>query len=1132
MSRAPGTASSRHRLLEALKAARGLKRATEAIPARPPGVTPLSFAQERLWFLDQLHRNSALYNIPAALWLPPIDVRTLERCIGALIERHEALRTVFPAHGGRPVQRVLEPRPYHLPVIDLGDLSRWDAAAEVDRLARIEANRPFDLWVGPLLRSTVIRVDDRRTALLVTMHHIISDGWSMGVFFRELWALYDAFSAGRGSPLPPLPIQYADFAAWQRDELRGDVLADHVAYWRAQLSDSPFVLELPADQARPTVQDYQGAAQSFRISAELVRALEALAKDEQATLFMVLISAFYVLLHRYTGERVLLVGTPIANRRRSELEGLIGFFANTLVLRGDLREPASFRELLRRVRDVTLAAYAHQDLPFEKLVEELQPQRGLSHNPIFQVMFALQNMPTRGALSGTGIGSAPDPARDRTVIPCLSKFDLMMALSQDDHGLLGGLEYTVPSFGHDRMTRLIDHYLHLLEGIALDPERAIDDHEIMPPHERRALEAWNQTARPVRGDSPVRRIAQHAAWSPELIAIEAGDEHWTYRRLADESDRLAARLIAAGVAPEDRVALCMPRSPWLIVSILAVLKAGGAYVPIDPTYPAARRHYMLANAGVRLVLAHRVPDLECDAPVLAPDAPGEDDPARPVSIDRSSPDQIAYVLYTSGSTGTPKGVEMPLGPLHNLIAWQIEGAGARGAARTLQFSSPSFDVSFQEIFCTLGSGGTLVMLSDAQRRDMEQVFRVLCEREIERIFLPFVALQQLADIAASQPDPPRHLRDVITAGEQLQVNRSIVRLFERMPGCSLHNQYGPTESHVVTEWSLRGDPSSWPAVPPIGRPIPNAQIHILDDRLRTVPIGIPGELYIAGPVLARGYAGRAQATAERFVPSPAGTPGARMYRTGDRARYRADGSIEFLGRADDQLKIRGFRVEPAEIEITLLHHDAIDEAVVVAREASSGQRSLVAYIVPAAGSGVDATALRSFVQARLPEFMVPSAFVIVDALPLTPSGKVDRRALAARPLARPELLETSAPLEAGLEREIARIWSSLLETDGIQPDDDFFALGGHSILATRLVSQLRSELHVELPLQAIFEHTTVAAQAHQLVKAWIDQLPRGNVVALLNEVETAADDALDRWELLPETTARTPGMPTLAMEGM
>ncbi|HET7233763.1 MAG TPA: amino acid adenylation domain-containing protein [Longimicrobium sp.] len=1056
-------------------AAGGIRRRTGTEPV------PLSFAQQRLWFVDRLEPGNMAYNTPIVLRLRGrLDRGVLARSLSEVVRRHETLRTSFPLLNGEPVQAVAPAAPLPLPVMDLSTLPANEREREARRLAGEEAARPFSLELGPLLRVTLLRLAPEEHVVLFTVHHVISDAWSIRVLMRELTVLYDAFSRGEPSPLPELPVQYADYTLWQRERVSGALLGEQLAYWRKALAGAPPVLELPTDRPRTPWPDPAGAVLPFFLPAETGRALAEVAQREGATLFMVMMAAWQLLLGRWAGQDDVVVGSPIANRTRREVEGLIGLFANTLALRGDLSGDPTFVELLGRVREATLGAHAHQDLPFERLVQELDVDRDAASSPLFQAMLVFGSVHAHDTLrmgdvevlgEETGTGSA--------------MFDLLLQMSEYEGVIQGTLDYRTSLFDATTIARLLGHYRMLLEAVAADPSRRISALPLLTADERRRVVTdWNATAAEYPADACIHHLfAQAAARAPDAPAVAFAGGSLSYAELDARSNRLARHLRGLGVGPETRVGISLERGPEMMAAVLAVLKAGGAYVPVDPAYPAERIAWMLADAAAPVLLttaelAERLPSTGARVVRVDADAAAIAAESADVVDGGARPDNLAYVIYTSGSTGRPKGVAMPHRPLVNLLAWQERDWVHPAASATLQFTTLSFDVSFHEIFSCWISGGALLLVTEDERRDFATVLRRLDEGGIERLFLPYVALQHLAEVSAEVGMVPRSLREVQTAGEQLRVTDAIRRFFSAT-GARLSNHYGPTETHVATALRLEGGPQAWPLLPSIGRPIANATTFVVEKGGEPAPVGVPGELLLGGVCVARGYLGRPALTAERFIPDPFGAAGARVYRTGDRARWLADGTLEFLGRADDQVKVRGYRIEPGEIEAALESHPAVREAVVVAREEAPGDRRLVAYVVSPAGTAAPAAhELRAHLAERLPEYMVPSAFVALDAFPLTPSGKVARRELPAPVVAMDA--DEDVPLDGPVQEAVARVFAEVLHVPRVGARDHFFALGGHSLLATRLVSRMREAFGIELPLRAVFDAPTVERLAAEV----------------------------------------------------
>ncbi|UFP93830.1 amino acid adenylation domain-containing protein [Gloeobacter morelensis MG652769] len=1074
---ATGVQALTQRWLNQLVAPGAVTKETPMLLVRPERL-PLSFAQERLWFLEQLEPGNPFYHIALSCCLEgALDVPALERSFNAVVERHEGLRTTFSVADDRPIQCIAPFAYFQLPACNLQHLAAAERAAEAARLARALAVQPFALAVEPPVRVQLLRLDEQDHRLLLVFHHIAFDEWSARVLTQELTHLYRAFHTGTPPQLPELSVQYADFALQQRHTLQETTLQTLLDFWQQLLPTPLPVLQLPTDHPRPPVQTFGGRRHTLTLEPALSAQLHALARRHQATLFMTLLAAFAGLLSRHSAQHSVLVGIPAANREHHQLQHTIGLLTNTLVLPVDLGDDPDFATLLMRVRQIALQAYDHQQLPFEKLVEHLQPQRELGQNPLFQVLFSLQNAPLQPWQWPEGLRVVPETIDTET-----AKFDLSLSIVESAQGLRASFEYNSALFEAATIERWAEHYRNLLSAVVAAPTVRLSQLAILEEPERQQLQQWGRgTDAVLSAPSVVDLFAAQVRRTPQATAVVHHQERLTYGQLAERAERLAGYLRALGVGAGVRVGVLVERSVAMVVAVLAVLKAGGSYVPLEASLPVERLRWMVSDAGVGWVLSDAVTagiaeqlavrwvDLEAVAEQLAQAAQVPE----PVAVAVRGEEE-AYVIYTSGSTGRPKGVMMSHAPLVNLLSWQADQMP--GAARTLQFTSLGFDVSFQEIFSTWCTGGTLVLVEEAIRIDPISLWNVIIESAIERLFLPFVALQQLAEVAGCHPHFPGHLQEVIVAGEQLRITPQIANFFSRLPGCTLHNHYGPTESHVVTACTLSGPPQNWPILPPIGRPIANVHIALLDGYLQPVPIGIPGELYIGGAGLARGYLNQPELTAERFMAPPAGLEaGSRLYRTGDRARWLPDGQLEFLGRLDGQIKLRGFRIEPGEIEAILSWHPAVRQAVVIVREDVPAHRRLVAYIVPAPGAREQEEALRQYLRERLPQYMVPSAFVYLAALPLTPNGKVDRTALP--PSAGRQQLDPDVVPRTPLEQQIAAIWAQVLGVEAVGRHDNFFDLGGHSLLATQVRSRLREELQVELSLRPLFETPTVAGLA-------------------------------------------------------
>ncbi|MFI2353022.1 amino acid adenylation domain-containing protein, partial [Streptomyces sp. NPDC019443] len=1035
------------------------RHAEQSLPQPQP--QPLSFAQQRLWFLDQLDPGATGYVLPSPLpWSGDLDVATLGAALGAVVARHEVLRTrlVADAHGV-PHQIIDPPAPFPLAVVDVSDAV--DPVATAQNLMTADAATPFDLTNGPLVRATLIRLASDEHVLALAMHHVVTDEWSERIFQRELSALYEAFRAGEPDPLPPLQVQYADFAVWQREWLTGEVLDGQLSYWQEKLADLP-VLDLPTDRSHPATRSSAGAMAAFTVPEETAEALRALSRAHGSTMFMTLLAAFDVLLGRYAGSDDVVVGTPVANRNRAETEDLIGFFVNTLVLRTDLSGDPSFTELLGRVRESALGAYAHQDVPFEQLVDELATERDRSRTPLFQVYFSYDT------------GGAPEPSgpsmEDLAHVSRTVQFDLALRLGdREDGGLSGQIEYSTALFEAVTVERMVGHVVNVLESIAEDAGRRVGELPVLGAGERRrVVEEWNEAVEPLPGVGGVHElIAARALAGPDAVAVVSDAEVLTYGGLMARANRLAHRLRGLGVGAESVVGLCLPRGVDMVVAMVAVWQAGGAYLPLDPEYPVERLEFMLADSGVEVVVGHRsvagvAAGLSVESVVWF------DDPAVTGRLPSTAPevpvhgDQLAYVIYTSGSTGRPKGVQVAHRSVVGMVTALAPVLEAGPGGRVLQFASFSFDAAVLDVAVTLASGGALVVASSAERTAPEVLTGMIGAQGVGAASVVPSLLGVL------NPDEVSGIQTLLLGAERLTQPVARAWAADRR----LVNTYGPTEATVmVTTGAVDPDVA---VAPPIGAPVANARLYVLDARLNPVPVGVAGEVFIAGPQVARGYRAQPALTAERFLPDPFTADGTRMYRSGDRARWLADGQLDFIGRADDQVKVRGFRIEPGEIEAVLTTHPQIRNAVVTAF-GDTEERKLVAYLVPAdAAEGIPAVPdLREHVQRSLPAFMVPAVFVELAALPLSPNGKLDRSALPEPDGVRPELDRLVAPATAS-EELLAGIWQHLLDVDRVGSTDNFFELGGHSLLATQAVSRVREVFGVELALATLFDHPTIA----------------------------------------------------------
>ncbi len=1046
---------------------------------------PLSFAQQRLWFLNQLEPDSSAYNIPTAIRLVgTLNVPALEQTFNEIVRRHEVLRTTFRIEAGQPVQAIASTLTLVLPVVNLQHLPDIEREKEVQRLVNLEAQQSFNLTQAPLLRATLLLLTNIEHVVLFTMHHIVSDDWSIGILIQEVAALYTAFSLGKPTPLAKLSIQYADFAVWQRQFLVGETLNTQLNYWQQIASNLP-VLQLPTDRPRSPVQTFQGATKSFSLDSDLTEALNALSYQEGVTLFMTLLAAFKLLLHRYTNQDDIVVGSPIANRNRAEIEGLIGFFINTLVLRTDLSGNPSFRELLQRLREVALGAYDHQDLPFEYLVEKLQPERNLSHNPLFQVTFTLQNTLSKD-LKLPGLTLSLLEQKKQT-----AQFDLSLDMAETPSGLIGVLEYNTDIFDVDTITALVEHFCTLLKEIVANPGKSLSEFSLLTPAERQQLLVeWNDTQVDYSYQCIHQLFEAQVEQTPDAIAVVFADEQLTYRELNTRANQLAHHLHLLGVGPEVMVGLYFERSLEILLGILGILKAGGAYVPLDPSYPperlaatveAVKPIVLLTQQRLAGKLSGYGAKVVClDRDLQLPTKESEE------NLDSGvTPENLAYVIFTSGSTGTPKGVMVTH---HSLVNHSIAAAQTyqlQEGDRVLQFASISFDVAAEELFPSLLNGSTVVIRPDwlVALADFTQFLE---QEKLTVLNLPTAYWHEWVSYLAEKEASLAALRLVIVGTEQALPEKLVLwqEIVGNLPIRWL-NAYGVTEATIgVTIYESIPCQENPPVFyVPIGRPIANTQVYTLDKYLNPTPIGVPGELYISGVCLARGYLNQPELTAERFIPNPfekVGGKGSRLYKTGDLARYLPSGDIELLGRIDHQVKIRGFRIELGEIEARLNQHPDVSQAVVVCWEDELASKRLVAYVTPQAQQTLSVTGLRNFLKEKLPQYMMPSAFVILQTLPLTSNGKVDRRSLALPETLRPELEVPYVMPQTELECTIANIWQKVLNIENVGIDDNFFELGGHSLLIAKVHSELREIFQTDLSILDLFRYPSIGSLVEYL----------------------------------------------------
>ncbi|WP_107666521.1 non-ribosomal peptide synthetase [Cyanothece sp. BG0011] len=1050
---------------------------------------PLSSAQTRLWFLTQLDPDSCAYNLPGGLKLTgKLNFQALEDSIHEIVQRHEVLRTSFTEIEGEPQARVIPEVTLTIPIIDLRGQSPEATATEVERISREEEETPFNLAKSPLIRLKLLRLTENEYILLLNLHHIVSDAWSKGVFIEELRQLYHAFSQGKPSPLPVLPIQYADFAHWQQKRLQGEALAHQLDYWKQQLAHiTP--LSLPTDKPRPLTSTFNGASQCFRLPSEVTQQLKALAKQEDATLFMVLLSAFFVLLYRYTQQEDICVGSPIANRSHPEIEPLIGFFLNTLVFRADLSENPSFLEVLNRVKTVCLDAYDYQDFPFEKLVEQLQPERHLNHSPLFQVLFTLQKNTAKENLSLPGLSVAVIEKEWKT-----AKFDLSLNMEETEEGLWGMFEYKTDLFEAETIQRMVGHFLTLLNNILFHPRQSIQTLDLLTELEKqKLLIKWNKTdANYPKNDCLHQLFERQVNQTPHTIAVEFDNEKLTYSQLNEKANQLAYYLQVSGVKPNDLVAICMERSLEMVIGLLAILKVGGTYIPLDPAYPSERINYILEHSQVEVILTQS----KEGNPPYPPLVRGEGQPPLPplskggeargksrtiIEVDTltlnselrtpnpepRTPQDLAYIIYTSGSTGKPKGVEISHQAIVNFLWSMAQQPGINPHDVLLSVTTLSFDIAGLEIFLPLITGAKVVLVSGETAMDGVALSEKIDQCHASIMQATPATWQMLIDAGWKGKKDLK----ILCGGEALSQTLAKDLLIK---SGELWNMYGPTETTV---WSMIQKIESADNIT-IGRPINNTQIYILDNHLQPVPVGVPGDLYIGGDGLARGYVNRPDLTEERFINSPFFQGGSReqgvrekIYKTGDLAKYLPSGKVEYIGRSDYQVKIRGFRIELGEIESQLNQHSALKNAVVIAKKEASGINRLVAYYIPKQPDNITREELRSYLKNKLPDYMIPSAFISLDEFPLTPNGKIDRKALPEPNKTFTD--KTFTPPNTPIEKELVSIWQEILGVK-LSINDDFFTVGGHSLLATQVISRIRQQLNIEISLRSLFEYPTIS----------------------------------------------------------
>jgi len=1054
-------------------------------------IFPASFAQQRLWFIEQLLPGNSVYIIPFVFRLTGLLQRTqLHQSIQAIVQRHEILRTTFDVIDGQLVQAIAPQLSIPFKFTDLRILP--STIREETALAQIwqEIEQPFNLNKGSLFRVQLWQLEETEHLLLIALHHIIFDEWSSGVLIRELGEFYRSFVENKSPNLPELPIQYADFAHWQREWLQGEVLNVQLRYWKQQLKDVP-VLDLPGAASRSLVQSHRGASQLLELPQDLLDSLEELSQKAGVTLFMTMLAAFQTLLHRYTGQTDIAIGSPIANRHRSELEGLIGFLVNSLVLRTNLAGDPTFSELLERVRDVTLAAYTHQDLPFEKLVEELQPVRSLGQNPLFQVVFALQNTPME-QLELPGLVLSPVDLETKTsrfdlelyVWKCTDNFRNLWGKDwQNTDGLRGVIIYNTDLFDSSTITSLRHHFQTLLESIVANPDTPLSRLALLTPEEQvKLLQHWQQNQSNYPENLCVHQLFEaQVRERPTAIALKFGTQQFTYQQLNQGSNQLARYLQKLGINSEMPVGICLERSTEAIAVMLAILKAGGAYVPLDPNYPTERLHFMIEDAGISLILTHeewvdslqtnrnKVICLDREWDAIAQES--DENLLNPGIADR-----LAYIIYTSGSTGTPKGVMVPHKAINRLVC-ETNYIKIQFSDRIAQVANLAFDAATFEIWGALLNGAQLIGIDRETTLSPIDFVSELQQQEISILFLTTALLNQTV---SQIPNAFISLKYLLFGGEMANVDRVRSLIQNGKPQHLIH-VYGPTENTTFSTWyEIKEVPENAITIP-IGKAIANTQVYLLDANLNPVPTGVNGEIYLGGDGLAKGYLNRPELTNERFI-NPDLIGNSKLYKTGDRAFYRFDGNIEFLGRTDRQIKIRGFRVELDEIETTIAQHPTVETAVVVLHEidSNSDNHQLIAYLIPKGSMIPNERDLRSFLKTKLPAYMIPAAFVVLEKFPLTANGKVDQKALPPPNLTvTKEIIPPIAPTTS-VEATLVEIWTQILGRKQVSIDDNFFELGGHSLLATQLVSRIRDRFQLELPLRSVFETPTIAELAKNI----------------------------------------------------
>ncbi|MCC5666148.1 amino acid adenylation domain-containing protein [Nostoc sp. CHAB 5784] len=1060
----------------------------EVIPRRSQtSPAPLSFAQQRLWFLHQLDPDNPYYSELACVHLlGALNVDALEKSLNEIVQRHEALRTTFETIEEQAVQVIHPAVTVKLPVVNLHLMPEVERQAQIEQLTTEIAQKPFDLATAPLLRAMLLQTSAKEYLLLFTIHHIAVDGWSIGLLIRELVVLYEAFSTGKTSPLPELPIQYADFAIWQRQWLQGELQKTQLDYWKQQLAGAA-TLALPTDRPRPPVQSFQGAVASFELSASLTDMLRDLSNAEGVTLFMTMLAAFQALLHRYTEQEDICVGSPIANRNQSQIQGLIGFFVNTLVLRTHLSGNPSFLKFLNKVREVCVSAYAHADIPFEQLVEELQPDRNLSHMSLFQVMFAWQE-DTQKELTLPGLTLNWLPTHTQS-----ARFDLTLHIVDAEPELRGLLEYNTDLFDAETITRIVENFRTLLEGIVANPQARLSDLPILTADELNQLLEWNNTEVEYFQQQCIHQLFEaQVERTPDAVAVVFDSEQLTYCELNTKANQLAHYLQKLGVKPEVLVGICVERSLSMLIGLLAILKAGGAYIPLDPSYPQERIVFILEDTQAPVLLTQAsfvetIPQHKAQVICLDTDWQSIAQQSKENLFSELSTNNLAYVIYTSGSTGKPKGVQIPHSTLSNFLYSMRQTPGLTEEDTLLALTTISFDIAALELFLPIIVGARLVIASREIASDGTQLSAKLIDSKATVMQATPATWQLLLTAGWSG----NHQLKILCGGEALPAHLAN-QLLHRC--ASLWNMYGPTETTI---WSAASQIKTDGKIVPISHPIANTQLYILDQHSQLVPIGVAGELHIGGDGVARGYFKRPDLTAEKFIPNPFSKETTRLYKTGDLARYLPNGEIEYIGRIDNQVKVRGFRIELGEIETLITQHQGIQETVVVVRSDSADSQRLVAYVVPQKNQTLRITELGGFLKSKLPNYMVPTAFVILETLPLTPNGKVDRKALPAPDTARPELDKELVAPRNSVEAKLTEIWAEVLGVEQVGILDNFFELGGDSILAIVVITKA-NKAGLQLTVKQLFQHQTVADLASVAVIKKVNQAEQGLITGLVS----------------------------------